>query len=283
MALFRLSTLLPVALGCGLSAAALAGRAEASDYRRGPVGGHEAVKAGGPDWAGFYGGVHAGVTIGEADSGALASPLANQALPNSSMTDLLASTINFRRVNKTGSSYGAFMGINWLWDDVVLGFEADYTRSNIEANSSSGPYGLSRIQGTEQQIVNSTSTARAKISDWATLRGRVGWAAGYFMPFLTAGVAFGNMDTRASTSGTWERRDATVPPAPFPLLASGTLNGSVGRRGIAYGGAFGGGIDMQLIPNTFLRAELQHVFFASGGSRPSISINTARVAGGLKF
>ena len=50
-----------------------------------------------------------------------------------------------------------------------------------------------------------------------------------------------------------------------------------------YGGAYGVGVDMQLFPNMFLRAEYQGVTFASGGKRPDVSISTARVGGGIKF
>ena len=43
------------------------------------------------------------------------------------------------------------------------------------------------------------------------------------------------------------------------------------------------GVDMQFLPNTFVRAEWQYILLASGGSRPEIAINAARVAGGVKF
>jgi opacity protein-like surface antigen len=110
----------------------------------------------------------------------------------------------------------------------------------------------------------------------------VGWAAGFLMPYLTAGVAFGNLDSRATTAGTWQRIDVSAPPART-LLDSGNFSGVVGRRGITYGGVIGAGLDMQLLPNTFLRAEWQYIQFASGGERPDTSVNTARVAGGVKF
>lgn len=276
----RLVSLSGITLAAMLAATPLA---QAADYLRGAYAGHAEPKSAGVDWSGFYGGVHAGASVGEIDSSAFAKPLAQRALPSAGITqDLLLNTIAFRRTNQATTSYGAFAGMNWVWDDVVLGFEGDYTRSNIRGKSAFGPYGLMRVDGTNEWGVNSTSEARARISDWATFRGRVGWAAGMFMPFLTAGLALGNVDGRATTSGTWDRIDISTPPAR-PVIGAGAFSAVVGRRGIAYGGVVGAGIDMQLLPNTFVRAEWQHIQFASGADRPDISLNTARVAGGVKF
>lgn len=271
-----------IILALSLAGFGLAGKAEAADYLRGAYGGEQqSAPASGPDWAGVYGGVHAGYSVGQTDPRALSGPLADAALPNSSITDLLRNTINLRESNRTGVSYGGFVGMNWLWDDVVLGIEADYTHSSIKANTTTGPYSLTRDVGTERWTVTSTSTSRAKLSDWATFRARVGWAAGMFMPYITAGLALGNVDSRATTFGTWTNTSLTVPPGHPPV--NGSFSGVVGRRGITYGTAFGAGVDMQLLPGTFLRAEWQHIQLASGGQRPNISINTARVGGGVKF
>jgi opacity protein-like surface antigen len=275
-----------IALIVGLAAFGLDGRAIAADYLRGPYAGEAQPQSESVDWAGVYGGVHAGITSGQTDPRSMAAPLAQNALPNTVITDTVASMISFKESNKQGASYGAFIGVNWQWDDIVLGIEADYTHSSIKANSTSTQARTVRPTGTtDEYAVIATSTSRAKISDWATLRGRVGYAAGMFMPFLTAGVAFGNLDGRATTNGTWERYDVSGgAPVPYPApFFTGNFAGVVGRRGITYGGAFGAGIDMQLIPNTFLRAEWQYIQFASGGQRPEVSINTARVAGGVKF
>lgn len=259
------------------------GRAFAADYLRGAYAGEQEPRAAaGPDWAGVYGGVHAGMSSGQTDPRSLSGALAKNAMPNAGIhQELLLATINIRETNKRAVSYGAFVGMNWLWDDVVLGIEGDYSHSNLAANSSSGPYALFRDVNSVRYTVSSSATSRARISDWATLRGRVGYAAGMFMPYLTAGVAFGSVDSRATTSGTFSTESLNLPPT-FPTI-NGTFSGVVGRRGITYGSAVGAGVDMQIIPNTFLRAEWQYINFASGGQRPDISINTARVAGGVKF
>jgi outer membrane immunogenic protein len=271
------------AIALALSLAAMAGRAEAADYLRGTYAGDTEPKAAGVDWAGVYGGVHAGASVGQVDARPFARPLADQALPGTIITDTVAGLINFRETNKMSTSYGAFVGMNWLWDDVVLGIEADYTRSSLRANSvSNGAATFQPTGSTDEYDITTNATARARLSDWGTLRGRVGWAAGMFMPYLTAGVAFGNVDGRSTLNGTWARFDVSAPPVRTPI-SNGTFSSVIGRRGITYGGAFGAGVDMQLMPNMFLRAEWQHIQFASGGQRPNISINTARIGGGIKF
>ncbi|MCZ8186440.1 MAG: outer membrane beta-barrel protein [Beijerinckiaceae bacterium] len=266
-----------MALAAAVVTLAASSPASALDWLRGSFSGQHQV-----DWSGVYGGVHAGITSGQTDPRPLAPSLAQNALPNSSITDLLEQTIFFKETNKQGMSYGGFIGMNWQWDDVVLGWEADYSRSNIKSNTTTGPNGLMRTQGSDEWQLTSTSTSRGEIKDWGTIRGRVGYAMGIFMPYLTAGVAIGNLNSRASTSGSWERYDVSTPPAR-PLVGSANFAGVVGRSGVTYGGAVGAGVDMQFLPNTFLRGEWQYIQFASGGLRPNVSINTARVAGGVKF
>lgn len=273
-----------LAIACAAATAGIMPRAEAADYLRGAYSGDTAPRSAGVDWAGVYGGVHAGITSGQTDPRPFAQPLTDGALPQSSVLyGPVSALINLKETNKAATSYGGFAGINWLWDDVVLGVEMDYTRSSIKANSTFTGGITTRPTGTTDEYdVSVTATSRARISDWGTLRGRIGWAAGMFMPYLTAGVAFGNVDGRATLNGSWSRYDVSSPPART-FVSSGTFSSVVGRRGITYGAALGAGVDMQLLPGTFTRLEWQYIQLASGGQRPNISINSARVAGGIKF
>lgn len=270
-----------LALATIVTLAGMTSSAFAADWLRGSFSGTHQV-----DWAGIYGGVHAGITSGQTNPRAMAEPLAQNALPGTVITNTVRDMLVFKETNKAGASFGGFVGMNWQWDDVVLGFEVDYTRANIRANSSISQTASVRPTGTtDEYAIQTNATSRARITDWATMRARAGFAMGIFMPFITGGVAFGNIDGRADVSGAWQRYDVSSgAPVPYPNpFFSGTFTGQVGRRGIAYGGVVGAGVDMQLFPNTFLRAEWQHVQFASGVQRPNVSLNTARVAGGVKF
>jgi outer membrane immunogenic protein len=262
--------------------------AQAADYLRGAYGGHQGVepigapKNGGVDWAGVYVGGHVGMSNVQSNSSRFNSTLVQGAgLPNTTLSGMLTTVTNFRNVDKRGTSLGVFAGANYLWDDVMLGVEVDYSRNGADATSRIGPYNNSQDSGGSRWTLNGSATGRAKVSSWGTFRGRVGWAAGYFMPYLTAGVAVGGIDGRATTSGTWQQANPALPGVP--VIATGTYSSRAGRESIAYGGALGAGVDVSFFSNMFLRAEWQHIQFASSSNRPPISMNTARIAGGVKF
>ncbi|MCA1999369.1 MAG: hypothetical protein LDL25_06230 [Hyphomicrobiales bacterium] len=260
-----------IALALTLAALLPGGRALAADYLRGSYGGEVAPRAVAPDWAGIYAGAHLGITSGQSDPSNLRSGLVSAANPPSALTNTVTNMLGLREANKQGASYGGFVGVNWQWDEAVLGVEADYTYANIRPGSVTS--GSSTVTSGVTFNVSTTTDGQVRLRDWGTLRGRAGYAMGAFMPYLTAGVAFGNIDGRVSLSGSWT---STAP-------ASGTFSSQAGRRGISYGGVIGAGLDMQFLPNTFLRAEWQYLRFEAGSERPQVSINTARVAGGVKF
>jgi outer membrane immunogenic protein len=86
--------------------------------------------------------------------------------------------------NISGGLVGGTIGYNYQWGQAVFGVEGDIDWASISGTSSNAacPFGC-------------------KTSDsWlSTVRGRIGYAADRFMPFVTGGAAFG--DIRASTPG----------------------------------------------------------------------------------
>lgn len=274
--------------GLVLAALLASSGAHAADYLRGAYGGHQGVepvgapKNGGVDWAGVYVGGHAGMTNMQSNSSRFNSALVQGAgLPNTTLTGMLTTMTNFRNVEKRGTTFGVFAGANYLWDDIVLGVEADYSRNGADATSRIGPYTSTVDSAGSRWTLQGSATARSRVSNWGTVRGRVGWAAGFFMPYLTAGMAVASVDGLTTTSGTWQQSNLNLPG--IPVIASGTFSSRAGRESIAYGGVLGAGVDVSLFSNMFLRAEWQHIQFATNSNRPSITMNTARVAGGVKF
>jgi outer membrane immunogenic protein len=118
-------------IGASLALALMTGTALASDALRGAFSGEATPGSTGPDWAGFYGGVHAGILAGTIDPNNVKYDLAAKALPQHPTTRLIGDYINFNSATKMKSAFGAFVGFNTLWDEVVLGIEADYTRSSL--------------------------------------------------------------------------------------------------------------------------------------------------------
>ncbi len=79
-----------------------------------------------------------------------------------------------------GALLGVTAGYNWQMNQVVFGVEGDLSWSDISGRGACGA-------GTVCNVNN----------DWlGTARGRIGWAAGQFMPYVTGGLAFGNIEAR---------------------------------------------------------------------------------------
>jgi outer membrane immunogenic protein len=109
------------------------------------------------NWTGPYVGINGGGGFGGSDFSA----------PLSSGT-----------FNTSGGLVGGTLGYNYQFGQTVLGIEGDLDWSNIRGSGVCG--GLS------------CSTR----NDWlSTVRGRLGYAAGRFMPYVTGGAAFGDIKT----------------------------------------------------------------------------------------
>lgn len=89
----------------------------------------------------------------------------------------------------SGGLIGAQLGYNYQIGQTVVGVEGDFDATDLNGGG------------------NSNCTAGCKTSnDWlSTVRGRVGYAADRFMPYVTAGAAFGNI--KASTAGSQNSSD----------------------------------------------------------------------------
>jgi outer membrane immunogenic protein len=91
-----------------------------------------------------------------------------------------------------GALVGLTLGYNWQVNQFVFGVEGDISWSDISGGGPCGGLGCSTQ------------------NDWlGTVRGRLGWAAGQFMPYLTGGLAVGNIDatlaggTSSTTNAGW--------------------------------------------------------------------------------
>jgi len=99
--------------------------------------------------------------------GANAAPGEILAVPNVPLSGMLA---------------GFQAGYNWqLANRLVLGVEADVTFVDYFGN---------RLAG--ELVEGRTSTIQANLHNFGTLRGRVGYAFGRILPYVTAGVAWGH-------------------------------------------------------------------------------------------
>ncbi|CAN7665507.1 outer membrane beta-barrel protein [Bosea sp. LjRoot9] len=242
------------------------------------------------NWSGFYFGGGAGVsdTKFQPGSGTM-QDLARFAFRNTTLgneVDMGALVSDLPSKRDSGATFFGFTGYNYLFGDAMLGFEADYTRSGHSYSVSDY---IARRFITSDGTVNDfslSSNQGAKLHDYATARLRMGWAYGRIMPFATIGGVVGRFDTTSTIDATWRftRTDPVtgaiqnnVVASGYPLRVGATKNNVYG-----FGLAVGGGIDMALTDNLFVRAEYQLIRFADIEGTTT-TVNTARVAAGLKF
>ena len=126
-----------------------------------------AVKAPQPpifNWSGFYVGAHAGYGWGRSKFDAAAS-----------------GTDHF---DVDGWLFGGLAGVNYQVGQTVFGAEADINWSGMDGRASCGGF-----------------TCETEVPWFGTVRGRLGYAADRFMPYITGGLAFGKVDAKVSGFG----------------------------------------------------------------------------------
>ena len=152
----------------------------------------------------------------------------------------VSTTTALPKVSTNSASYGGFLGYHTQWETLVLGVEGAYNRpASLETSASVGG-----ISGSYRLV------------DYATVRGRAGYAFGQFLPYGFIGAAIGRVNYDTPT----------------------------GTRDNAYTAGFEGGlgVDVAILPNVFLRAEYEYIMFSPIGSVRA-SVNTARAGVGIRF
>lgn len=166
-----------------------------------------------PFWTGFYIGANAGGAIGTASS------------------DFSVAGTTFASVDNslTGAVAGGQVGYNWQSGPMVYGLEADIQYSaasgTLSAPCAAGLCGLAL-----------TANYKQEMSWFGTVRGRVGYAAGGWLIYATAGYAYGDLKTTAN---------ASAPGATATFSATDFVDGWTA----------GGGIEVQVAPQWSVKGE----------------------------
>ena len=232
-------------------------------------------------WDGFYVGGQATYLSGGADFGNATQPLVAYILRNTFIEDTFGvsnwTTLGRRDANSTG--FGGFIGYNAQWDDVVLGLEANYTKTNWMASSSDS---ISRHvdSGVTRYAATVDASSSIKLIDYTSIRGRAGYVMGHFMPYGMVGLVVGRADIMKSATVTETETTISTGAVTGGLGPTTDTDNQSGK--FIYGYSAGLGLDMALTPNIFVRGEYEYVqFFGLGGLK--YYLNTARVGVGLKF
>src|SRR5438477_7640848 len=203
-----------------LLAAAMAGMtfgAEAADLPDLPIL-RGSLPAGGlstqtRNWDGWYAGGQLGYASAEMDFSHSVRSLTNFILRNSVLQAPVEQWALLSKNHAQATGFGAFVGRNWQWDDLVFGVEANYNYlANLQSASSNS---MSRIIPGETApaghlyTYNTTLSGNAglQLKDVVTFRGRTGWAVGNALPYLFGGLAVGRADVSRAAKVSYNKYD----------------------------------------------------------------------------
>ena len=274
--------------------------ADMPDFLRGTV---PASSAPTRNWDGWYAGGQVSYSSASDDFSQSLVGLTNFIFRNSVLQGPTSQLSALNKANTQGTGFGAFVGRNWQWDDVVLGVEANYNYLNSLSASSSnsiGPLLFTNPSGdtpppgiTDVYGVKLTGAAAAQVKDMITFRGRAGWACGDFLPYMFGGLAVGRMDvSRSVTSETTLRQDVTTTNifgntvttrgVTNPVPSVSLSNSQERTNNFVVGWTAGLGLEYMLWGNIFMRGEWEYTKFVSV-ENTNVTVNSARAGIGYKF
>jgi outer membrane immunogenic protein len=179
-------------------------------------------------WTGLYAGINGGFGWGNSNWSALGSSF-----------------------DTKGGLFGGQIGYNWQFGQFVYGLEGDADWTDI--------------RGTTNVLGCGVTVCRTKYDFLATARGRIGYAADRWMPYLTGGLAVGNIRT--------------------------TSPGFAGIDQTNAGWTVGGGLEVAVVGNWTAKAEYLYVDLGTAGCGAScgfpagntVGFTTNIVRGGINY
>jgi outer membrane immunogenic protein len=176
------------------------------------------------DWRGFYVGGNAGYGVARNNSSA-------------KFIDFSGDPLEAFVVSPAGGLFGAQAGYNWQHERWVFGVESD-----LQYSGQKGEGCLDNCVGGHLLTVDQA------IRWLGTTRGRAGYATASSLFYLTAGLAYGRVDT----NGAFQVERGT-PPVPY--------SGSTTKAGWV----LGGGIETSIATNWSIKAEYLYVDLGRAG------------------
>jgi len=245
-------------------------------------------------WSGFYFGAQMSYSSAAADFSQATSTLLGYSLRGLTLEaeDSPSSIPILSNADSNATGFGGFVGYNTQWQDLVLGLEANYTHSPFTLVSSPSPIS-NHVYGVGSALVSVylEGTGSMEITDYGSLRARAGWVVGnYFLPYGFAGVALGRGNYAVTTLAYGQQSSPPSPatpslpctPAPGTCLDYYVPNATSGNSVLLYGFSVGGGLEVALTPNIFVRGEYEFIQFAEVADIAA-KISTVRLGAGLKF
>jgi len=244
-------------------------------------------------WSGFYFGAQTGYSSAGGDFSKATGSLLGYSLRGLTLEadDSPSSIPILSNANSNATGFGGFVGYNTQWQDLVLGLEANYTHSPFTLVSSASPIS-NHVYGVGSALVSVylQGTGSMEITDYGSLRARAGWVVGnYFMPYGFAGIALGRGNYAVTSLAFGQQSSPPSPavaflpctPSPGACIDYAFPNATSGNS-LLYGFSVGGGLEVALTSNIFVRGEYEFIQFAEVADIVA-KISTVRLGAGLKF
>ncbi|WP_457116519.1 outer membrane protein [Methylobacterium sp. JK268] len=262
-----------------------------------------AIEAAAPtgNWEGVYFGGHGGWTSTSFGFGnVFQEPVATYLRDTRTEKNLNASQL-LRPYGdrRDATTFGAYAGMNFQFDEIVVGAELDYTHLGKTGSTSDQIWRELVASDGFLDGVKLNGTAKTRIDDYATLRARFGYDLGNFLPFVTGGFAIGRAqitdttyvrdygyDQKQQKSNQATGQNVEVTSFGYSDVPGGALAAPVAlskrKEKIVGGVAAGGGLEFALTANILLRAEYQWVQFNDFDGHKA-NLNTVRGGAAVKF
>jgi outer membrane immunogenic protein len=267
--------------------------ADMPDFLRGSI---PASSAPTRNWDGWYVGGQASNSWSNTDYSRTAVSQTNDLFRNTTLQEPASQLNLFGKVNGQSAGFGAFVGRNFQFDEVVLGVEANYNYWSSLATSTAAALGP--IQVAEPGLVLPAGetavdslalggSASLQVKDEMTFRGRAGWAVGDFLPYVFGGLAVGRMDVSSTVTSSVDRTiynaNTTPPSSTTSPLTQFALTSTYGRSdSYVVGWTAGLGLEYMLWNNIFIRGEWEYTAFTQV-KNTSVTQNTVHAGIGYKF
>lgn len=207
-------------------------------------------------WSGVYGGINAGYGVGNVNNytnettafPGYNGPLGN--LPPSLVSAMHSSDLGY----VGGALAGGQVGYNHVFaNHVMLGAEADMNWADVYNNTS--PTDTGNVEVDQTGALSSTSEYRRVGLDWVgTVRMRLGYDMGRFLPYVTGGFAYGGLSSSIKSAQYSFTNIAPTPGANPVLTGNGNLsNGN--NHSVSLGWALGAGAEYMVTDNWSVKGE----------------------------
>ncbi len=240
------------------------------------------------NWGGFYGGGQVGYGASTMDF-AKAGRSINAFDQNVTFTapfGLVSNWVSLGTDTAKAPTYGAFVGYNSQFDDLILGFEANYNHTNLFGTASATRcydavlatcFSAIPLGDGNSYDATVTATASMRITDYGTARLRAGWVVDNVLPYAMIGLAVGRAEISRYATATGTPVNPPGTGTPF-TRTEGTFDSSM----LMWGYSAGLGADMLIYRDVFVRAEYEFVKFLLVSDFRS-QIHNGRLGLGVKF